>query len=96
MQRANYADYTERKLFNALKTTKTTLKKLQSEQARISKKIDATLEKQWLIRSALAQKLDEPNEATISDIQNAQSLGIYKSSKAIFDDIEREIEQRAY
>ena len=75
MQAFKYENYSERKLFNALDATRATLKKLQSEQARLTKKINDALQKQNEIKSVLALKLNEPNEATINAIKSCEAGG---------------------
>lgn len=72
MQAINYENYSERKLYNALEATRSTLKKLQTEQTKIAKKINEAIQKQNEIKSVLAIKLNEPNEATIKAIQDCE------------------------
>lgn len=85
----NYNTYSERKLYGELNATRAVISKLQSEKARLDKKIEKTTQKENAIKQALIQRL-MPNDETINALNNATSIGVFNSfdeaKKALMSD----------
>lgn len=87
----NYNTYSERKLYGELNATRAVISKLQSEKARLDKKIEKTTQKENAIKQALIQRL-MPNDETIYALKNAKSLPEYTSHEQLLKDVVAEIE----
>ncbi|CAM3327002.1 hypothetical protein [Helicobacter labetoulli] len=87
----NYNTYSERKLQGELNATRTAISKLQSEKAKLDKKIEKTTQKENAIKQALMQRLT-PNDETAYALKNAKSLPEYTSHEQLLRDVMAEIE----
>lgn len=87
----DYSTYSERKLQGELNATRAAISKLQSEKARLDKKIEKTTQKENAIKQALIQRL-MPNDETINALNNAKSLPEYTSHEQLLKDVMAEIE----
>lgn len=73
MELAKYENLSTKKLFNTLDTTNHSIKKLQAEQNKITKKMNSLLIKQSELQSILDKKLNKPNKATIKAIKECEA-----------------------